>query len=66
MGKPHAAGLTTIGLDDRLAKAAFEQCTLLSCSFYDALAPALADQLGATLYSADVRAHARFAGVQLI
>jgi predicted nucleic acid-binding protein len=61
-----AAELTTIGLDDRLAQAAFEQCTLLNCTFYDALAPALAEQLGATLYSADVRAHARFAGVQLI
>ena len=61
-----AAGLTTIGLDDRLAAAAFEQCELLGCSFYDALAPALAEQLGATLYSADARAHARFDGVQLI
>ena len=60
------AELTTIGLDDRLAQAAFEQCTLLNCTFYDALAPALAEQLGATLCSADARAHARFAGVQLI
>jgi predicted nucleic acid-binding protein len=65
-GSLTAADLTTIGLDDRLAEAAFEQCTLLSCTFYDALAPALAGQLGATLYSADARAHARFAGVQLI
>lgn len=61
-----AADLTTIGLDDRLAQAAFEQCTLLNCTFYDALAPALAEQLGATLCSADARAHARFSGVQLI
>lgn len=61
-----ASELTIIGLDDRLAQAALEQCELLSCTFYDALAPALAEQLGATLYSADVRAHARFAGVQLI
>lgn len=38
----------------------------LGCSFYDALAPALAVQLDAQLYSADTRAHARFAGVQLI
>lgn len=61
-----AAELTTIGLDDRLAAAAFEQCVLLNCTFYDALAPALAEQLGGTLYSADARAHARFSGVQLI
>ncbi len=60
------AELTTIGLDNRLAQAAFEQCELLNCTFYDALAPALAEQLGATLYSADARAHARFSGVQLI
>jgi predicted nucleic acid-binding protein len=61
-----AAELTTVGLDDRLAQAAFEQCRLLSCTFYDALAPAIAEELGATLCSADARAHARFAGVQLI
>lgn len=61
-----AAELTIVGLDDRLADSALEQCCLLSCSFYDALAPAVAEQLGATLYSADARAHARFAGVQLI
>ena len=61
-----AAELTTIGLDGRLAEATFEQCTLLNCTFYDALAPALAEQLGATLYSADARAHAQFSGVQLI
>ncbi len=58
--------LTTIGLDDRLAASAFDQCELLGCSFYDALAPALAEQLGATLCSADTRAHARFEGVRLI
>ena len=29
----------------------------LGCSFYDALSPALAEQLGAQLYSADRRAH---------
>ncbi len=61
-----AAELTTIGLDNRLAEAAFEQCTLLNCTFYDALAPALAEQLGAAFYSADARAHARFSGVRLI
>ena len=61
-----ASELTAIGLDDRLADVAFEQRGLLGCSFCDALAPALAEQLGATPYSADVRAHARFAGVQLL
>jgi predicted nucleic acid-binding protein len=61
-----AAQLTAIGLDDRLAEAAFVQCGLLGCSFYDALAPALAEQLGATLCSADARAHGRFEGVRLI
>jgi predicted nucleic acid-binding protein len=61
-----AAQLTAIGLDGRLATAAFAQCELLGCSFYDALAPALADQLGATLCSADTRAHAGFNGVRMI
>jgi predicted nucleic acid-binding protein len=65
-GSLAAAELTTIGLDDRLAQAALKQCTLLNCTFYDALAPALAEQLGATLYSAHARAHSRFSGVQLI
>jgi predicted nucleic acid-binding protein len=60
------AELTAIGLDERLSSAAFDQCEALGCTFYDALAPALAHELGATLYSADARAHARFAGVQLI
>ncbi|MDZ4168163.1 MAG: type II toxin-antitoxin system VapC family toxin [Coriobacteriia bacterium] len=58
--------LTVVGLDDTLAAAAFDQCRLLGCSFYDALAPALAERLGATLFSADARAHARFAGIVLI
>ena len=60
------AQLTVIGLDDRLAESAFEQCELLGCSFYDALAPALAAELGATLFSADSRAHSRFEGVRLV
>lgn len=60
------ADLTSIGLDDAVAKAAFRQCGLLGCTFCDALAPALADLLGATLCSADARAHAHFPGVRLI
>lgn len=59
------AELTTIALDDVLAEAALEQCDLLGCSFYDALAPGLAKHLGAPLYSADARAHASFPGVVL-
>lgn len=60
------AGLKVIGLDDALARAAFDECRVLGSSFYDALAPALARQLGAPLYSADAKAHARFDGVVLI
>ena len=55
-----SAELVTIGLDERLAEAAFQQSELLGCTFYDALAPALACELGAALCSADARAHARF------
>ncbi len=65
-GSLAAARLTAVGLDDRLATSAFEQCDHLGCSFYDALAPALADELGAVLFSADARAHARFEGVRLL
>jgi predicted nucleic acid-binding protein len=60
------ADLTTIGLDDTAARAALDQCRLLGCSFYEALAPAIADRLGATLYSADARAHGRVPGVELV
>lgn len=59
------SNLTVVPLDDALARAAFDQCRLLGCSFYDALAPALATMLDATLYSADRRAHERFPGVVL-
>jgi predicted nucleic acid-binding protein len=60
------AGLTSVTLDDELASAAFGQCRRLGCSFYDALAPALAQLLGAALYSADAKAHSRFPGVRLL
>lgn len=60
------AELTVVGLDDTVASAAFEQCRRLGCSFYDALAPALAEILGATLYSADARAHKGFPGAEII
>lgn len=61
-----AAELTTIGLDQTLADATFEQCERLGCAFHDGLAPAIASRLGATLVSSDARAHARFPGVQLL
>ena len=61
-----AADLTVVGLDDTLVTAAFDQCRLLGCSFYDALAPALATLLDATLCSADARAHGGFPGVMLV
>jgi predicted nucleic acid-binding protein len=61
-----SAELVTIGLDDRLARAALDECETLGCSFYDAFAPALARELGATLWSADARAHERFERVELV
>lgn len=38
----------------------------LGCSLYDAVAPALARQLGVALVSADRRAHGKWPGVRLI
>jgi predicted nucleic acid-binding protein len=38
----------------------------LGCSLYDAVAPALADQLQAKLYSADERAHGGWPGVEVV
>ena len=38
----------------------------LGCSFYDAVAPALARELNARLCSADVRAHAGWPDVMLL
>lgn len=57
------ADLTVVGLDDTIATGAFEQCKSLGCSFHDALAPAIAARSGATLVSADLRAHSGFEGV---
>jgi predicted nucleic acid-binding protein len=45
---------------------ALVQCRVLGCTFYDALAPALATIHGATLSSADRRAHGGFEGVVLL
>jgi predicted nucleic acid-binding protein len=38
----------------------------LGCSFYDAVAPALASELGGRLCSADRRAHGTWPGVELL
>ena len=61
-----ASGITFLPLTDEIVDEAANQCELLDCSFYDALAPACAVLLGATLVSADVRAHGGFPGVFLI
>jgi len=45
---------------------AARQCALLGCTFYDALAPALAILLGAEFWSADRRAHGAVPDVHLI
>ncbi len=60
------ADLTVVALDDTLAAGAFSMCRSLGCSFYEALAPALAEYLGVPLYSADARAHGRVEGVRIL
>jgi predicted nucleic acid-binding protein len=61
-----AAGIDVVPLTDEVVREAALQCEALGCSFYDALAPAVASLLGATLVSADARAHGAYAGVRLI
>lgn len=61
-----ASGVSIIPLTPEVIAEAAHQCEALGCSFYDALAPACAVLLGATLASADARAHAGFPGVLLI
>lgn len=53
-------------IDDKLMARALESRVELGCSLYDAVAPALADLLGAPLYSADERAHAALTGVRMV
>jgi predicted nucleic acid-binding protein len=60
------AGIDVVPLTDEVVREAAAQCDALGCSFYDALAPAVASLLGATLVSADARAHGRYPGVELI
>jgi predicted nucleic acid-binding protein len=60
------AGIAVIPLTDEVVREAARQCSTLGCTFYDALAPACATLLSATLVSADARAHARYPGVRII
>lgn len=59
-------GLEVVGLSDEVVDEAARQCELLDCSFYDALAPACAALLGATLASSDRRAHGGFPDVVIV
>lgn len=61
-----ASGMTIIPLTDEVIAEAARQCEALGCSFYDSLAPACATLLGATLASADERAHGAYPDVLLI
>src|SRR5574340_142714 len=61
-----ASGMSIVPLTDEVVAEAAEQCEALGCSLYDALAPACAVLLGATLASADRRAHGDFPGVLII
>jgi len=65
-GHLHASGITIVPLTDEVVAEAARQCDLLGCSFYDSLAPACAALLGATLASAEARAHGAFPGVHLV
>jgi len=60
------ARIEIVPLTDEVVREAAAQCEALLCSFYDALAPAVASLLGATLVSADARAHGAYPGVRLI
>lgn len=61
-----ACGVAVIPLSDEVVAEAARQTDVLGCSFYDALAPACATILHATLVSADVRAHGAYPGVHLV
>lgn len=61
-----ASGITILPLTDEVVEEAARQCELLGCSFYDALAPACAALLDATLASADGRAHGAYPDVLII
>ena len=60
------SGITLVPLSDEVVTEAAAQADALRCSFYVALAPACAALLGATLYSADARAHGAYPHVVII
>lgn len=60
------ARVEIVPLTTDVVREAALQCDRLDCSFYDALAPAVATLLEATLVSADLKAHALYPGVELI
>lgn len=60
------AGVTIVPVDEALVLEAARLGVELDCAYYDALAPAVARLVGATLVSADARAHAAVPGVLLI
>ncbi len=60
------SGVVLLPLSTAVVAEASRQAQLLSCSFYDALAPACAVLLDATLASADERAHGEFPEVFLV
>lgn len=60
------AMLTVLALDDEVATEALRQSASLGCSFYDALAPAVAVLVGGQLCSADRRAHGRIPGALIL
>lgn len=61
-----ALDIAAMPLGDEVVAEAARQCAALGCSWYDALAPACASLLHATLASADARAHAAYPGMLLL
>lgn len=61
-----SSGLDVVPLTSEVIAEAAHQCEVLGCCFYDALAPACAALLDATLASADARAHGAFPRLMLI
>jgi predicted nucleic acid-binding protein len=53
-------------VDGPLLRETLDVCGRLDCSLYDAVAPALAEEIGAVLYSADRGAHGKWPSVELI
>jgi predicted nucleic acid-binding protein len=60
------AHVTIAHVDGQLVAQAALTAAQLGCTYYDALAPALANLLGGTLVSADKRAHGAVPGVILL